>query len=101
MNVWYAVYWLLHDVVSLHSHHWVEDVAIIRRSLHCHIRYRVWNLSVLHAVYVLPPAKIAKFFSRNERNWHEYLQGQDAFTPEAFARLQTQQRATFNSLRES
>ncbi len=55
--------------------------------------------SVLCEVYEqLSPAKVGKFFTRDERNWHEYLQGQDAFTPDAYARLQAQQRATLNAL---
>ena len=55
--------------------------------------------SVLYEVYELPTAKVAKFFIRDERNWCEYLQGADAFTPAAYARLQAQQRVTLNALR--
>jgi hypothetical protein len=55
--------------------------------------------SVLYEVYELPTAKVAKFFTRDERNWCEYLQSADAFTPAAFARLQAQQRLTLNTLR--
>ncbi len=55
--------------------------------------------SVLHDVYaVLPVAKWVKFFTRDERNWHEYLQRSDAFTPAAFAELQQRQRAILNEL---
>ena len=43
--------------------------------------------SVLHDVYAIPPAKVLRFFTRDERNWHEYLQRSDAFTPEAFAEV--------------
>ena len=57
--------------------------------------------SVLHDVYTLPPAKVLRFFTRDERNWHEYLQRSDAFTSEAFAELQQKQRAILNDLRSA
>jgi hypothetical protein len=56
--------------------------------------------SVLYDVYEqLPPGKVLKFFTRDETNWHEYLQRSDAFTLEAFAQLQERQRATLKQLR--
>jgi hypothetical protein len=57
--------------------------------------------SVLHDVYALPPAKVLRFFTRDERNWHEYLQRSDAFTPEAFADLQQKQRAILDDLQSA
>jgi len=57
--------------------------------------------SVLHDVYALSPAKVLRFFTRDERNWHEYLQRSDAFTPEAFAELQQKQRAILDDLQSA
>jgi len=54
--------------------------------------------SILHDVYLLPPAKVLRFFTRDERNWHEYLQRSDAFTSEAFAELQQRQRTILGDL---
>lgn len=57
------------------------------------------NRSVLYDVSEkLPPEKLVAFFTRDERNWADYLQGQDAFTPEAYARLQAKQREILASL---
>ena len=54
---------------------------------------------VLYDVYQkLPPEKILKFFTQSERIWSEYLQRQDAFTPDAYAKLQAQYQVILNVL---
>lgn len=55
--------------------------------------------SVLYDVYErLSVSGWSKFFTRDERNWSNYLQRQDAFSPKAFAELQHKQRATLDIL---
>lgn len=55
--------------------------------------------SVLHDVYEkLPVRKWLRFFTLDEKNWVNYLNRQDAFTPRAYAELQAQQRMILNDL---
>lgn len=55
--------------------------------------------SVLYDVYErLPVSRWTKFFTLDEKNWSDYLQRQDAFSPKAHAELQHQQRVTLNIL---
>ena len=98
MNIWYILQWTLHEMRNRHFRRCARHLSIIWHLVRCHIRYQTWRLSVLHAVYALPPAKVAKFFTRDERNWHQYLQRQDAFTPDAVIRFQARQRETLKIL---
>lgn len=54
---------------------------------------------VLYDVYeCLPVSRWTKFFTLDEKNWSEYLQHQDAFSPETYEELQRSMRATLDIL---
>lgn len=56
-------------------------------------------MSVIGDVYRrLSVNKWIEFFTRDERNWSNYLQRPDAFTPEAYEQLQKNQQQLLDSL---